>query len=537
MKFTKKIIAGISAVLLAVCCVPANLFQENADAAVDDNNDDWLHVEGNKILDMNGNEVWLTGANWFGFNCSENVFHGAWVDVRTIIKSIADHGINVVRVPISTELLLSWMNGTPNPVSSVTATNNPPYYVVNPEFVVEGTTKDVKNSMEIFDACMAMFKEYGIKIIVDIHSPDANNSGHNYELWYNDEFSTEDWINSLAWLAEKYKNDDTIVGYDLKNEPHGSRGYDEEVPELFAKWDDSTDLNNWKYAAERCGKAILEANPNALIIVEGTQQYPKTDEGYTFATPDIWGASAEQSPWYNAWWGGNLRGVKDNPVDLGENQDQLVYSPHDYGPSVYAQPWFDKDFTTQTLLDDYWYDSWAYINDQNIAPLLMGEWGGHMDGGDNQKWMTLLRDYMKENRINHTFWCINPNSGDTGGLLDSSFLNWDEEKYGLLEEALWQTDEGKYIGLDHKTPLGVNGTTVSEYYNEGNGNQGDDDDVTGDVNGDKAVNMADLILVKKYVLGATDTISKLADVNADSSINSTDIVLYKKFLLGKITSF
>lgn len=92
-------------------------------------------------------------------------------------------------------------------------------------------------------------------------------------------------------------------------------------------------------------------------------------------------------------------------VDFGSKSrnSQIVYSPHDYGPSVYNQTWFDKDFTTQTLLDDYWYDTWAYINDQDIAPLLIGEWGGHMDGGKNQKWMELLRDYMIDNHINHHF--------------------------------------------------------------------------------------------------------------------------------------
>ena len=96
-----------------------------------------------------------------------------------------------------------------------------------------------------------------------------------------------------------------------------------------------------------------------------------------------------------------------------------MYSPHDYGPSVYDQVWFQKKFTTETLLDDYWRDTWAYINEENIAPLLIGEWGGHMDKGDNQKWMELLRDYMIANHINHTFWCLNPNSGDTGGLLST----------------------------------------------------------------------------------------------------------------------
>jgi hypothetical protein len=29
---------------------------------------DWLSVKGNKIIDENGNEVWLTGLNWFGYN-------------------------------------------------------------------------------------------------------------------------------------------------------------------------------------------------------------------------------------------------------------------------------------------------------------------------------------------------------------------------------------------------------------------------------------------------------------------------------------
>ena len=119
------------------------------------------------------------------------------------------------------------------------------------------------------------------------------------------------------------------------------------------------------------------------------------------------------------------------------------------------------------MLDDYWYDTWAYINDQNIAPLLMGEWGGFMDGAENQKWMELLRDYMKENMIHHTFWCINPNSGDTGGLLGYDFATWDEEKYGLLEEALWQDENGVYIGLDHQTPLGSNGQSLSDYYGGG----------------------------------------------------------------------
>ena len=40
---------------------------------VTETNDDWLHVEGTNIVDQYGNKVWLTGANWFGFNCRERM--------------------------------------------------------------------------------------------------------------------------------------------------------------------------------------------------------------------------------------------------------------------------------------------------------------------------------------------------------------------------------------------------------------------------------------------------------------------------------
>ena len=504
-----KAFAAVSAAVLAlngaVSAAPADSHVTNVNAAaVDDCNDDWLTARGSRLYDMNGNEVWLTGANWFGMNCTENVPHGLYArDVDDMLQSVADHGINIIRFPISTELLLSWMNGDPLPVSSIQASYNPPTDVINEDGTVtpagkygninkdfvQSDGKTEKNSMEIFDVIMQKCKKYGIKALVDVHSPASHNSGHNYALWYyeptaddcdgmatghfsKEKITWDDWVDSITWLAEKYKNDDTIIAYDLKNEPHGKRMFDGTTcPSNMAKWDNSTDKNNWKYSAEECAKSILKVNPHALILVEGIEQSPMTDRGVTWDDPDKYNPKPGEEKWYGAWWGGNLRGVKDLPV-LPES-NQIVYSPHDYGPSVYAQRWFynddntPKNFTTETLLDEYWRDTWAYINEDDIAPLLIGEWGGHMDGAENQKWMGLLRDYMINHHINHTFWCLNPNSGDTGGLLDTQFQNWDAKKYGLFEEALWQTDSGKYIGLDHKTPLGQNGLSLNQFYSSG----------------------------------------------------------------------
>ncbi len=578
MKLYKKIAGIMLAGLMAITSLSASIPAFTANA-VDDTCDDWLHAEGSKLYDMNGNQVWLTGANWFGFNCTESFPHGLWsADIDVLLSSVADHGVNCIRYPVSTELLVSWMNGTPLECNGLNAKDTPSYSF-NPDFCDEsGETMD---SWGVFQVIMQKMKKYGIKAIIDVHSPASHNSGHNYNLWYYEPsasdadnmalaadgtaMTTDHWIDSLVWLADQYKNDDTIIAYDLKNEPHGKRGYDGTTcPSSIAKWDDSTDENNWAYAATECGKAILEVNPNALILIEGVEQYPKTDKGYTYDTPDVWNAPADQSPWYGGWWGGNLRGVRDYPIDFGSEtlNKQIVYSPHDYGPSVYAQTWFDKDFTTQTLLDDYWYDTWAYINDEDIAPLLIGEWGGHMDGDKNQKWMELLRDYMVENHINHTFWCLNPNSGDTGGLLDYSFSNWDEEKYALFELSLWQTQEtGKYIGLDHQYPLGVNGTGLSlnEFYSSYSSTEGSNinggtvvggsttpvdptqpnDGMFGDVTGDDKISVADLVKVAKYIVKAknADLDTTSADVNSDGNVNVYDMILYKKYLCGSITKF
>ncbi|MCM1329862.1 MAG: cellulase family glycosylhydrolase [Ruminococcus sp.] len=397
--------------------------------------DDWLYTDGSKIVDKDGKEVWLTGVNWFGYNTGTNTFDGLWTcDLNTSIAAIADRGFNLLRIPISTELIKEWSNGNYPNANFNQATNS---YLVG------------MNSLEIFDYVIGQCRANGIKIMIDIHSAKTDSMGHMYNVWYNGNISEQDYLDALAWTAARYKNDDTIIAYDLKNEPHGKAG---ESPR--AKWDNSKDADNWKYIAEKAAKAVLNKNPNVLVMVEGIEIYPKDIK----ANGDF--SSTNMGDYDCTWWGGNLRGVKDNPVDLGKYQNKLVYSPHDYGPSVYEQPWFKGNYTFDSLYKDCWYDNWFYIQKTNTAPLLIGEWGGFMRE-PNLTWMTYLRKLIKDNRINHTFWCFNSNSGDTGGLVLDDFTTWDEEKYAFVKEVLWQQN-GKFVGLDHEIPLGSNGITLSQ---------------------------------------------------------------------------
>ena len=397
--------------------------------------DDWLHTDGSKILDENGTEVWLTGINWFGYNTGTNIFDGVWnCNMEEALKAIADHGFNLLRIPISTELVLEWKNGTYPEANFNQA--------LNPELVG-------MNSEEIFAYAISICKENGIKVMLDIHCAQTDSMGHMVNLWYTDSISTQDYYDSLTYLADKFKDDDTVVAFDLKNEPHGKPTED------CAIWNDSTDENNWKYVAETAGNLVLDINPNVLIVIEGIEIYPidiSTNGDFS---------STNSADYYFDWWGGNLRGVKDYPVDFGsaDRNDQIVYSPHDYGPAVYEQPWFEGDYTYESLQEDCWNDNWLYIEKDDIAPLLIGEWGGYMTQ-PNLTWMTYLRQLILEYHINYTFWCFNANSGDTGGLVKDDFTTWDEEKYAFVKEVLWQED-GKFVGLDHVIPLGQSGNGIS----------------------------------------------------------------------------
>ena len=557
MKKTAKIFAALcSAAVMTVSAVP---FSSTVTApldtafAADDTNDDWLHAKGSRLYDMNGNEVWLTGANWFGFNCTECVPHYLWSgDIDDMVKDIADHGVNVLRLPVSTELLYNWMVGDPDPIGSVNP-NDDPNYPINVDLI--NPDGSVMNSQQVFDVLLKKCKKYGVKAFIDIHSPESNNSGHNYGLWYGKSFkgrdgknvtvTTDVWIETLAWCADHYKGDDTLIGFDLKNEPHSKYG----GAPIDAIWDDSDAPNNWKKAAQDCADAILAKNPNALILIEGVEGF----EGH------------------GAWWGGNLRGVAKYPVKPASGTSQIVYSPHDYGPVVSDQTWFHKDFTEQTLLDDYWYDTWAYLVEKDIAPLLIGEWGGRIPSGvddaaimaapatsleqveQNAKWLGLIRDYMIKHHVNHTFWCLNDDSGDTGGLwkdiqfgvtrqadgtmLAKTTINWDKEKYDTYYyPAIWKTlTSKKFIGLDHQTALGVNGISLNDFYTNYASSEGSNLDGGTKTGGTPVITEP---TSQQNPTGKTpdptstnhDVQGRLGDANCDSNVDISDAVLIMQYL-------
>jgi endoglucanase len=341
-----------------------------------------LHTHGGDIVDAEGRVVHITGVNWFGLETSTFAPHGLWArGLDDMLDQIVQAGFNTIRLPFCNQLFDP--TSTPNGID----------FKKNPD--LQGLT-----GVQIMDQVVQRAGERGLKVILDRHRPTA--AGQS-ELWYTDHISERRWIDDWVSLASRYRGNPTVIGADLHNEPHGP-----------ATWGDGNPSTDWRAAAGRAGNAVLQANPDWLIFVEGIEH--------------------QANDWY--WWGGNLARASQFPVELSV-PDKLVYEAHDYGPGVSSQKWFQApDFPAN--LAGLWYAHWAYLKDSGTAPLLVGEFGGRSVGSDTEGiWQRSLVTYLQANGFDYTYWSWNPNSGDTGGILEDDWTTLNSAKLAILRAYEW----------------------------------------------------------------------------------------------------
>jgi endoglucanase len=184
---------------------------------------------------------------------------------------------------------------------------------------------------------------------------------------------------------------------------------------------------DWQLAATKTGNAIQAVNPDALIIVEGTEFY-----------------QGQETPW-----GENLMGVAAHPVVL-DTPGKLVYSAHDYPYSITGAGYFN-DPSYPANLAAIWTKDWGYIEQQNLAPVWVGEFGTDLGTQSDQQWLTTLKDYLDGNAVagnttggvvmqdpfSWAWWAWNPNSDGFGILLDD-WKTANQAKLTALDGAWWK---------------------------------------------------------------------------------------------------
>ena len=286
----------------------------------------YWHTSGNQILDSKNQAVRIAGINWYGFETTDEVVHGLYAqDYKSILNTIKSNGYNTVRVPFSNQMV-----ETPSIPTNINYSNG------------MNSALAGLNSLQILDQVIAYAGQIGLRIILDDHRSEAGNSAEANGLWYTSTYPETAWINDWTMLAMRYMGNSTVIGFDLRNEPHNATSGG-------SCWGCGTLTNDWSLAAERGGNAVLAVNPNLLMFVEGTDCYNGACD----------------------WWGGNLAGAAQYPVAFNVGS-RLVYSAHDYGPNLYVQSWFNGSTTDQSLIA-VWTQFWAYLSLDGTAPVWVGE--------------------------------------------------------------------------------------------------------------------------------------------------------------------
>jgi endoglucanase len=156
------------------------------------------------------------------------------------------------------------------------------------------------------------------------------------------------------------------------------------------------------------------------------------------------------------WFGGNLTGVghsafphRFTPAHIAlDIPNRLVYSVHDYGPAMARrQPWTQLGSTAETpeACITVWDKTWGFILNQNIAPILIGEFGTPNGRNPNHpeppetytdvnrtnpqgNWFSYLVEYIRDRNIHWTYWCLNGTQSQAPGRSPNR-----PEGYGILD--------------------------------------------------------------------------------------------------------
>lgn len=106
-----------------------------------------------------------------------------------------------------------------------------------------------------------------------------------------------------------------------------------------------------------------------------------------------------------------------------------------------------------------------------------------------------------------------------------------------IELLVYKTGTNELSQLSKDTVIyGVSGSYAEKYANEYGCIFVDIQKKLGDINNDTAINGKDVLDLRKYLIGLTDTINTdNADVNGDGKINGKDVLHLRKYLVGLVT--
>jgi endoglucanase len=333
-------------------------------------------------LQLNGKRLTLKGLSWFGFEGNNAVVDGLWQrPLDAYLDFVAANGFNAIRVPLAYNHLLL----NPTPAESLLSAN------------LELVGLDM---FQLLTLVVEHAAARGILILLDLHRLDSNVWPDPQGLWYSDSVSMPALQRAWDLLAKRFCGHWNVMGADLFNEPHGGT------------WGTGDTATDWNLAAEQLATGVLDRCSRWLVFVEGV------------------GQAGRKMPEY--FWGENLSGVRRKLLHLAQ-PGKVVYSPHLYGPGLapYMHYFLRPDFPAS--MPSVWHEHFGFLLGRSDVTVVVGEWGGPLTSQEDASWQRELVDYLVQNgHVSSFYWCLNPNSGDTGGLLLDDWTTPNEQKLGIL---------------------------------------------------------------------------------------------------------
>ncbi len=343
----------------------------------------------------------LHGLNWFGMETTDRAPHGLWTGrtVPDFLSQIRELGFTALRLPLSPQVLRPGYQ-------TASWAQNPGQY---PADAFAGLLYFLEEA-----------RKADLYVLLDFHTYDPNRIGGGLPgKPFGDGYTREDWLTDLRRMAEIALSFPNVIGIDLCNEPHA------------LTW------SEWKELALQGASVILEANPFIIVAVEGVGN--ASDNG---GWPAFWGENLTEAyfnPLVREWnvylplvmgGGGSTSAAPEVSASL---LGHILYLPHAYGPSVAWQPYFDAP-NFPSNMPQIWETHFGRLKDH--FPLGIGEFGGRYEGKD-KIWQDAFVDYMLARDIRIFFyWALNPNSGDTGGILLDDWRTVHEGKMALLRRLM-----------------------------------------------------------------------------------------------------
>lgn len=327
----------------------------------------------------------IKGVSWFGMEEKEHIPCGLdKVSIDQVFDFLKEHNFNAIRLPLSLENLKA---------------NAPTSYRIstfhNPEL-------PSKRYFEVIRTIVRKAADKHILVLLDmhrLHNEDVRSEGY----WYKKDVHPSELEKMWIKLATEFADEWNILGADLINEPWAS------------SWNDKADdPQNWKNAAEALSNTIHKLCPSWLLFIEGVGNPAGKCKG--------------------CFWSENLRVIQDIPPRVNR-MSKIVLSPHVYGPGVFMQDYFKTDNFTEKM-PQIWDQHFGQCSNVTGIATVIGEWGGTFDEqNQDANWQRKFFSYIKEKELSFFYWCLNPESEDTGGLLQADWKTPVSSKLSLISSA------------------------------------------------------------------------------------------------------